>query len=133
MSFTQHRTSIEQLIQNEYKKLPIAWQNAPFKKPADSPWIRVSVNNVTTTRVGISQIVERTVGLIQIQIFVPINNGAYDIGIIADDLAAILRSRKYNEITILDPNLTPGEETNGWFMSVLNTEFWATDFHPSRN
>ncbi len=128
MSFKQHRTSIEQLIQNEYKKLPIAWQNAPFKKPKGSPWIRVSINNANTTRVGINQVVERTIGLIQIQIFIPLNQGAYDIGVIADDLANIFRSRVYNGITMLDPNLNPGEENDGWFMAVLNTEFWATDF-----
>lgn len=129
MSFRQHRTSIEQLITAEYKKLPIAWQNSPFTKPSDSPWIRVSVNNASTTRVSINQVVERTIGLIQIQIFIPLNNGAYDVGVIADDLAAILRSRNYNGITMLDPNLTPGEENDGWFMAVLDTEFWATDFN----
>ena len=129
MSFKQHRTSIEQLIQAEYKKLPIAWQNAPFQKPNSSPWLRVSVNNTSTNRVGIAQVVERTIGLVQIQIFIPLNTGSYDIGVIADDLANILRSRKYNGITFLDPALGPGQETDGWYMAVLNTEFWATDFH----
>ncbi len=129
MSFTQHRTTIEQLIQTEYKKLPIDWQNTPFDKPNGSPWLRISVNNTSTSRVGINAVVERTIGLVQIQIFIPSGHGAYDIGVIADQLAAILRSRTYNGITFLDPNLTPAQDTDGWYMAVLNTEFWATDFH----
>ncbi len=132
MSFSQHRRSIEKLIQEQFKILPIAWQNAPFRKPTDRPWIRVSVSNASTTRVSInvSKKVDRTVGLIQIQVFTPLNHGSYDADTISDTLAKIFRDTGiYEGITFLDSNLIPAEDTNGWYMAILNTEFWATDFH----
>jgi hypothetical protein len=97
MSFVNERAYIEARLSANWATTPIDWENVDFDTPNNSPWIRLSVLNGESDRRNINS-GKRHLGLVVIQIFVPINTGTNTIRGYADTLAAVFEDQDFDDV-----------------------------------
>jgi hypothetical protein len=114
--------------------VPIAWPNMPFDPKDDfddathQGWARIIVQGgeqVQASINGSSNRLWRQVGLIQVQVFVPSNQGAVLVLGIADDVASALRGVTVSGVVFRAASVIPvgrgGDEV--WYQVNVNVPF----------
>ena len=82
---------------------PISYQNRDFSPPEGSEWVRLTINPADSFRIelGTGLKHERTVGIVQVQVFVPANTGDGRSTELGDMVADIFRDQ---QVDLLDPS-----------------------------
>lgn len=94
MSFDKTREAIETKIKNEWdaNTYPLAHENLPFNPPA-SAWARESIRPVTSDNADVSGVMERDIGFVWFQIFIPPNKGIAPAFKFADHIKSIFNNK----------------------------------------
>ena len=92
MSLATARRDIETRIQSNWATTPVAFDNAPYRPRAGTPWVRVHIFEEDVNRLNIGTPgYHRVVGLIVMSIYVPVETGTQVARGYADTLAALFR------------------------------------------
>ena len=82
MSYDNQRTVIETRFQAQfvpqYPAIPVEYgKNSDFDEPADSTWVRLTINNGDSSQanLGVVDVTERYLGFVQCDIIVPKGSG----------------------------------------------------------
>ena len=97
MSFVNERTSIENRLETLWNTTAIHWDNVSFTEPASKTWIKCNILNASSTYRAIDS-KKKHIGLIILQIFVPINSGTAVVRGYADSLAAIFENQNFDDV-----------------------------------
>ena len=97
MSFASERTNIEGRFNTNWTTTTIAWGNTDFDMPNNAAWVRFNILNGNTSYRAINGL-KRHTGIINIQIFGPINSGTHTIREYSDTIAAIFDGQSFNDV-----------------------------------
>lgn len=97
MSFDAERVNIEGRFNTNWTTTTIAFDNVPFDMPNDTPWVRCNILNGNTVYRAINGL-KRHTGVINIQIFVPVNTGTNTAREYSDTIATIFDGQTFNDV-----------------------------------
>lgn len=101
--------------------IPVEYDNAPFEKPTDSIWIRLSITTESDrqTDVGAKLRRFRTIGAAVASVRTPINQGDLEGVQTADSIAEVFRGVTFQGVTFLTPVVQPlGRVGKEWVVDV---------------
>lgn len=132
MSFAATAATIRQRFATEFAlvraSVPVAYTNRQFTPPDNAEWVRLNIIEGDSTLAGIGGAganLYRNSGLVAAQIFVPVAVGdglAYEI---ADDIAAIFRSKLVSGVRFRTPATVPVGADGPWYQRNVNVPFSA--------
>jgi hypothetical protein len=132
MSFAATAATIRQRFATEFAlvraTVPVAYANRQFTPPDNAEWVRLNIIEGDSTLAGIGGVganLYRNSGLVAAQIFVPVAVGdglAYEI---ADDIAAIFRSKLVSGVRFRTPATVPAGPDGPWYQRNVNVPFTA--------
>lgn len=112
-------------------RTPILWDNAPGEPPADNPWVRATLLPGQAEKIDLGVPGRyRHPGVLDIQIFSPIQKGVRALTALADHMATIWRSVTVSGIVFRTPSLyRVGDTTDGWFQMNVSVPYrWDETF-----
>lgn len=132
MSFAATAATIRQRFATEFAlvraTVPVAYANRQFTPPDNAEWVRLNIIEGNSALAGIGGAGAnryRNSGLVTAQIFVPVAVGdglAYEI---ADDIAAIFRSKLVSGVRFRTPATVPARPDGPWYQRNVNVPFTA--------
>lgn len=121
MSFADERQAIEARLSTNWTSTPIKYDNVSFSAPSDNKYISVVIANGASSQqeLGASPM-HRHIGLITIQIFVPVEAGTNVPRDYADSLATVFRNAQFSAgssgtILCRSPSIVRVGVTNGLY------------------
>lgn len=120
---------IETHIQDNWTGSSVCWDNTKFDATGKPSWLRPTVQFGESRKLDLLKR-ERTVGVLIIQVFVPLFSGLRGATQLADQIAALFRSVTVNTIVFKVPSQTRvGDTKDGWFqVNVTIPFYWDTSF-----
>jgi hypothetical protein len=97
MSFAAERASLEGRFNANWSTTTIAWGNADFDTPNNASWVRFNILNGSTTYRAFDRLRSHT-GIINVQIFAPVNSGTHALRGYADLILAIFDGVEFDDI-----------------------------------
>lgn len=130
MGFETKANAIRTLINTNWTKTPIAWDNVKFDPPSNGPYIAVSILEAETfhAAIGVPKMT-RTSGVIAIQIFDLIGRGDGTVREYGDDLSDIFIAANLSGITLLAPSFVPVGPGPVYWQGNLSVAFWYDEHH----
>ncbi len=122
MSWANERQSIESRLSANWSTTPIAWENVDFEPPDNSSWIRATILNGETIYDRFSS-KKRHLGIISIQIFSPLNQGASTARSYADTIKSIFDGQEFGGVSCQASSIVNVGNLNGWYQLNLNVPF----------
>ena len=111
--------------------LPVHYDNAPFDRPVDLPWARLTILTGESIRadLGSLNIRYRNPGIAIFSVFTPISIGMQKSNELVDYLAGQFRSITSNRVTFRTPDVKYiGREGNEWQTNII-CPFFSDHFH----
>lgn len=121
MSFAGERQAIEKRLSDNWTTTPIQFDNVAFSAPADNTYVSLTIINGDADQIELGETpVHRHIGVITIQVFVPVENGTNTARSYADSLAAIFRNVQFSAgssgtILCRSPNIVRVGVSNGLY------------------
>lgn len=78
----------------ETRTEPIAYPNMPHSPPENTPWVRINILETSSENPKIGRDWKRTLGIVIVQVFVPLNTGDSVKSGICDAVLKILENKK---------------------------------------
>ena len=98
MSAAKERLAVGQLFRATWDETlyPVAYPNKDFDPPENGIWARIVIQAADSSRIELGGQVahRRTVGLLVVQLFAPVNSGDGDVLELAETAAAIFRDQR---------------------------------------
>ena len=126
MSFASERTNIESRFNTNWTTTTIAWGNADFDTPNNASWVRFNILNGNSSYRAINGL-KRHNGIINIQIFAPVNSGTHTIRGYADTIGAIFDGQSFNDV-VCDVASIQTIGTDDKFHQInVNVPYWRDE------
>lgn len=129
MSFADERSAIENRLSTNWTSTPVQYDNVPFTKPDDNTYVRLNILTGDSTQIDMAPTpTHRSVGVIVMQVFVPVNSGTNTARSHADSLAAIFRNVSFSvgdsgSILCRSPSITRVGEVDGLFQLNVSVPY----------
>ena len=118
MSYEAEHLELQSRLSSQIGTLPVSWPNVTFTPPASGNWLRFKISNGDAERVPIGKTTSnyRSIGIIQIQVFSPLNKGI-SVGLQqADAVAVIFRNWRGATVRCQEASIKDiGPDGNGWY------------------
>lgn len=87
------RRVVGTLLRDNWSRSDVAWPNRSYDPTDETPFIKVFIlpGAAMTMEIGASNVLEREVGIISIEVNVPVNSGEAEMDSMLDELAGIFR------------------------------------------
>jgi hypothetical protein len=121
---TRFGTEVEDAL-----SIPVQYDNAPFSKPADSTWIRLSVLPELAFQAEAGSGKRFHIPLRAVaQIFVPIETGDQVALELADSITSSFRATTASNVTYRTPSVTNVGRVDRWHQVNVSIPAYAQDF-----
>jgi hypothetical protein len=129
MTFEAERAAFEQRMANNWSTTDIWFDNVPYKPTSGTSYVRFSIlpGESQQTTIGGSANIHRNVGILDISIFTPEQQGTKVGKQYADTIAAIFRDVTFSNITCRSPYITDNGISGGWYHLTLTVPYWRDD------
>jgi len=124
MSFTDTQKNCEARFYANWTTTPIAWQNVHYDPTANTAYVEFQVVEAESEVVALSDLLYRNIGIISINIYVPLNQGLQTAKSYADSIKTIFAGQSFNEITCRAASVTTLGEQDGWFVINVSVPFF---------
>lgn len=132
MSYESEHLEIQSRFAAVMGNVQVSWPNVTFTPPSPSiEWYRFKVSNGDAERVLIGRATSnyRSYGIIQIQVFVPLNTGNANGLQKADAVAAVFRNWYGATVRCQEASIKDiGAEGNGWYQYNVNIPFYRDEW-----
>jgi hypothetical protein len=118
VSYESEHSQLRVRFNDQFSSAPIAWPNVEFTPPVRSPWVRFNVLDADSfqTTIGATTNNHRFVGIVVINIFVPLDVGNASALAMADVVAAIFRNWCGSTVRCRAASVKDlGPDGNGWY------------------
>ena len=121
MSFADERQAIEARLTANWTTTPIQYDNVAFSAPADNKYISLVITNGSATQQELGATpMHRHIGVVTIQVFVPVEAGTNEARGYADTLAGVFRNAQFSagssgSILCRSPSITRVGVNNGLY------------------
>jgi hypothetical protein len=133
MSFADERAAIAGRFSSNWSGTTadrIRWENQKFRQPESGAWVSLSIRNGEARVAGISanDPLNRYLGIIIVDVFVPEDTGTDTARTLADAAAAIFRNVQFSAgssgtITTRVPSIFPAGTRNGWYQLSMSVRY----------
>lgn len=126
MSYESERQSIEQRFETQWAAtLPVRYDNVEFEPPATA-YVELQIHNgdAFAASTGGSTILERSVGIISMNLFGQKGTGTATLKGHVDTLCAIFRNANFDSIQCRSPNVTRLGEQDGRYVINVSVPFY---------
>ena len=130
MSFADERRAFETRMTDNWTGQPVKYENIPFNQPDGSPWIQMTIlpGSGLNASIGTTRSVQRHVGIIQFDVYVPEMTGTGTARTIADSIATIWRNKQFEAgdsgtITTYVPSYQSLGVNEGWYHGVVTVSY----------
>ncbi len=130
------QTSIYQEIRTKYLtvvSIPTEWPNEKFTRPSPAAlWARLTIIDGLTQQMDIGAPIKtfRTVGLIIVQIFAPLDAGSIGVLTQADTIATLFRNWAGTDVLCRAATVnTIGNDNSGWYQVNVEIPFHVDELH----
>jgi len=133
MSFDAERQAIESRFAANFTSLAadrIAYENVKFKQPTSGSWVRLTIRNGDARQASIANSpLNRYIGVIVVDVFVPEDTGTATARQLAESAAAVFRNVQFSvtgsgTITTRVPTIFPVGVQNGWLQLSMSVAFY---------
>jgi hypothetical protein len=126
MSFVNERLAIENHFEEYWQDTPVAWENIAFKAPNNSAWVRLNVLNGSSSYRAINGL-KRHLGLVIVQIFVPVNSGTSFARKYADTVVQIFDNKSFNDVVCNVPTVETIGTGGIWHQLNVTIPYWRDE------
>jgi len=126
MSWATERTNIEGRFNTNWTTTTIAWGNADFDTPNNTEWVRFNILNGASSYRAFDK-KRRHTGIINIQIFAPVNSGTHTIRGYADTIAAIFEGEQFDDVTCDVASIETIGTDDRFHQINVNIPYWRDD------
>lgn len=124
MSFADAAAAIRRRFSQEFDACPVAYPNAPFDKPDDSPWVRLTIRGGEAQQVAVGAKRIRRPGIVFVQVFAPSGDGDGEALGIAEQVAEVYETMTVDGIRLRAASIEPdGVDDHGWYMVIVRVPF----------
>jgi len=124
-SFQDIRTAVEARLSAKWTTTAISWDNVPYTPIAETPFIRLLINEVSSQQISMATIpCHRIIGLIHIPIMVPVGTGTQVACGYADTLAGVFRNANFSSITCRSPKIVRVGDIGEHYQVSFLVDFW---------
>ncbi len=126
MSFAAERTNIEGRFNTNWATTTIAWGNADFDTPNNAEWVRFSILNGNSSYRAFNK-AKRHTGVINIQIFAPVNSGTHTIRGYADTISTIFDGVEFDDVICDMASIETIGTADRWHQINVNIPYWRNE------
>jgi hypothetical protein len=123
MSFESERIAIENHFEEFWNETPIAWENVAFSAPNNSAWVRLTILNGSSNYRTITGL-KRHLGVIDVQIFTPINTGTNQGREYADTIGTIFEGKKFSDVVCDIASINTIGADSVWHQINVTIPYW---------
>lgn len=123
MSFAAERKSIENRFKTEWTATPIAYDNVPFNPPANSDWVRLNIQNGDSGYRALEGSIRHT-GIINVQIFTPVNKATKTSRQYADIVSSIFSDKRFDDIVTDVSSINIIDDDDAWLQTNITTPYY---------
>lgn len=130
MSYAAERTAImtrwHAAWTAAHPTIPYAHGNARLDPKADKPWLRITILSGSSQQASFGaedRGRHRHIGLISIEVFVPIGTGEAQARALLDTATDVFRSREFAGILCRGPSVVPGMTTSNYYKIAATIPF----------
>jgi hypothetical protein len=123
MSFADERKSIENRFKTEWTSTPIAFDNVPFNPPANSDWVRLNIQNGDSGYRSLESSIRHT-GVINVQIFTPVNKATKTSRQYADIVSDIFSDQRFDDIVTDVSSINIIDDDDVWLQTNVTTPYY---------
>ncbi len=123
MSFAEERKTIENRFSTEWTATPIAYDNAPFNPPANSDWVRLNIQNGDSGYRSLESTVRHT-GIINVQIFTPVNKATKTSRQYADIVSDIFSDQRFGDVVTDVSSISIVDDDEAWLQTNVTTPYY---------
>jgi len=123
MSFADERKSIENRFNTEWTATPIAYDNVPFNPPSNADWVRLNIQNGDSGYRSLESSIRHT-GIINVQIFTPINKATKTSRQYADIVSDIFSDQRFDDIVTNVSSINIIADDDAWLQTNVTTPYY---------
>jgi hypothetical protein len=123
MSFADERKSIENRFKAEWTATPIAFDNVPFNPPFNSDWVRLNIQNGDSGYRSLESSIRHT-GIINVQIFTPVNKATKTSRQYADIVSDIFSDQRFDDIVTNISSINIIDDDDAWLQTNITTPYY---------
>lgn len=123
MSFSDERQSIENRFKTEWTATPIAFDNVPFNPPNNADWVRLNIQNGDSGYRALGCGTRHT-GIINVQIFTPVNSATMTSRQYADIVSDIFSNQRFDDIVTDVSSINLIGDDKAWFQINVTTPYY---------
>lgn len=123
MSFADERKSIENRFKTEWTATPIAFDNVPFNPPSNADWVRLNIQNGDSGYRALEGAIRHT-GIINVQIFTPVNKATKTSRIYADIVSDIFSDQRFDDIVTDVSSISIIDDDPVWLQTNVTTPYY---------
>jgi hypothetical protein len=129
MSYTAQNTAIRSRFHTNWgSSPPVKYDNADFTPPANAAFVELQIVPGPETPVSLgTTVLYRNLGLISINVYVPVNIGTAVLNGYCDTIATIFRGQNFSSITCRGANINRIGEIDGRFVANVSIEYFRDE------
>lgn len=130
MSFAKERAVLESYFHDNWTETEVAYDNVDFD-PSTDAWVRFKIQNGDSVQADInhSNPLYRHIGVVMVQVFVPVKSGTNRARELADTVSNMFRRvQPGHGITLRTPSIFTVGPNNEWFQVNVSCPFWRNEF-----
>jgi len=101
---------------------PTAYDNASYKPEADKSWVRCTILDGETSQASVET--RRTIGLVIVQVFVPVNSGDAGARAMAKAVVDLVSNSSISGVRFKLPSVQPVGSNGGFWQMNVNCPIW---------
>jgi len=128
MSYTAQNSAIRSRFNTNWTATTVKYDNADFTPPSNAAFVVLEIHNVDEMPVSIGNgVLYRSLGIISINIYVPLNTGTKILNQYCDAAALIFRGQQFSGVTCRGAKITRLGEIDGRFVANISMEFFRDE------
>ena len=130
MTFDTERQSIETRFQDNWTETEVKYANVKFSSKTEQEWVALNIipDMAKEQSLGTDPVQYRYWGDIVVQIFVKPNSGAARALQLAELVADIFRSAKFDNITVNTPRVAIVGVNDGWYQVDVISPYYRDSY-----
>jgi hypothetical protein len=106
-----------------YTAAKVQLPNAPFTRPQNSAWLRVTVIPFSTINTVATGCRQRTTGQMVVDIFWPRNTGSTAAMALAEEIKQTLTNQSTTDVSLYESEIVPLVNEAEWYHIQINTNY----------
>jgi len=129
MSYAAEAASIEARFEDQWgTTTPVEYDNVQYKPTPGTSYVKLEIHTGEGMRASLGETyLERSVGIISMNIFTAINTGTRTGRGLADSAAAVFRGWTTSAITCRTPTITRLGQVGEWFVTNVSVPFYRDE------